>query len=136
VSQENVESVQAMWAAWGTGDYDAALGAFAEDSVWDDTLFRPDGAVHRGLAALIAVSRTWRQAWEHYEIEAEEVLDAGDDRVAVLLRDTAEGRGGGVAVTNRWGVVQTVHAGKIVHTMVYPSPEEVLGAVGLQKNGG
>jgi hypothetical protein len=29
MSQENVEIVRAMWAAWATGDYDTALGAFA-----------------------------------------------------------------------------------------------------------
>jgi ketosteroid isomerase-like protein len=136
VSQENVEIVRAMWAAWGRAEYDASLGAFAEDSVWDDTRFRSDGAVHHGLGALIAVSRTWLEAWERYEIEAEEVLDAGDDRVAVVLRETAEGKGGGVAVTNRWGVVQTVRAGQIVHTMVYPTPQQVLEAVGVRESGG
>ena len=93
MSQENVEVVRAMWAAWATGDYDAALGAFAEDCVWDDRRFRPDGTVHYGLRALMVVSRTWLQTWEVYEIEAAEVLDAGADRVAVVLRDTGEGKG-------------------------------------------
>lgn len=133
MSQENVEIVREMWAAWATGDYDASLGAFAEDSVWDDTQFRPDGAVHRGLEALVDVSRSWRETWESWEIVAEEVLDAGDERVAVVLRETGEGKGGGVAVTNHWGVVQTVRAGTIVHTRVYPTPEEVLEAVGLRE---
>jgi ketosteroid isomerase-like protein len=133
MSQENVEIVRAMWAAWAIGDYDASLGAFAEDSVWDDTRFRPDGAVHHGLRALADVSRTWRETWERYDIEAEKVLDVGDDRVAVVLRETGEGKGGGVAVTNRWGVVATVRAQRIVHTMVYPTPEEVLEAVGLRE---
>jgi ketosteroid isomerase-like protein len=133
MSQENVEIVRRMWAAWATGDYDAALEAFAEDCVWDDTRFRPDGTMHRGRRALMAVSRTWLQTWERYEIEAEEVLDAGGDSVAVVLRDRGEGKGGHVAVTNHWGVVQTVHAGKIIHTMVYPTPKELLDAVGLSQ---
>jgi len=34
-----------------SGDFNAARGVFAEDSVWDDTRFRPDGAVHHGLGA-------------------------------------------------------------------------------------
>jgi ketosteroid isomerase-like protein len=132
MSQENVEIVRAMWAAWAIGDYDASLGAFAEDTVWDDTRFRPDGAVHHGQDALADLARAWREAWEHYDIEVE-VLDAGDDSVAAVLHETAEGVGGGVAVTNRWGIVATVRAGKIVHTMVYPTPEEVLEAVGLRE---
>ena len=61
------------------------------------------------------------------------MLDAGDDKVAVVVRDKGEGKGGGVAVTNRWGVVATVRARKIVHTMVYPTPAAVLEAVGLRE---
>ncbi len=80
---------------------------------------------------MFSAVRTWRGAWRRYDIEAEDVLDAGGDRVAVVLREEGEGKGGGVALTNRWGVVVTVRDGKIVHTMVYRTPEEALEAAGL-----
>ncbi len=89
--------------------------------------------MHRGHGALVDVARTWRGTWERYEIEAEDVLDAGGDTVAVVLREEGEGKGGGVALTNRWGVVVTVRDGKIVHTMVYRTPEEALEAAGLSE---
>ena len=133
MSRENVEVVQAMWAAYAAGDAEASLAAYAPDTVWDDTRYRPDGEVHVGLAALIDVVRTWRAAWDRYEIEAEEVLDAGGDRVAVVLRETGVGRGAGVELTNRWGQVTTLRDGKIVHTMVYRAPEEALEAAGLRE---
>ncbi len=133
MSEENVEVVRTTWVAYARGDYEAALEAYAESTVWDDTRYRPDGAVHRGHGALVDVARTWRGTWERYEIEAEDVLDAGGDTVAVVLREGGEGKGGGVALTNRWGVVVTVRDGKIVHTMVYRTPEEALEAVGLQE---
>jgi ketosteroid isomerase-like protein len=133
MSRENVEVVRAMWAAYARGDARASLAAYTEDTVWDDTGYRPDGAVHVGHDALVRLTRTWRGAWEHWDIEAEDVLDAGDDRVAVLLRETGQGKGGGVELTNRWGVVMTVRSGKIVHTMVYRTPEEALEAVGLRE---
>jgi len=88
--------------------------------------------VHVGLDALVEVARTWRGTWERYEIEAEEVLDAGEDKVAVALREAGEGRSGGVELTNRWGIVVTVRDGKIVHTMVYRTPEEAREAAGLR----
>ncbi len=53
MSRENVEIVQATWVAYAEGDYDASLRAYAENSVWDDTRYRPDGAVHVGHAALV-----------------------------------------------------------------------------------
>jgi ketosteroid isomerase-like protein len=133
MSQENVEVVRAMWAAYGRGDFEASLGAYTEDTIWDDTHYRPDGAVHLGRDALVDVVRTWRAAWDDYDLEAEEVLDAGDDRVAVVLRETGRGTGGGVEMTNRWGQVTTLRSGQIVHTMVYRRPEEALEAVGLSE---
>ena len=133
MSRKNVEIVRATWAAYALGDYDASLGAYAENSVWDDTRYRPDGAVHVGHRALVDVARTWRGTWDRYDIEAEEVLNAGGDRVTVVLRESGEGKGGGVELTNRWGIVVTVRDGKIVHTMVYRTPEQALAAVGLRK---
>jgi ketosteroid isomerase-like protein len=132
MSRENVEIVRSTWAAYARGDFEASLAAYAENTVWDDTRYRPDGAVHVGHAALVDVARTWRGTWERYDIEAEDVLDAGSDKVAVVLREEGKGKGGGVELTNRWGVVVTVRDGKIVHTMVYRTPE-ALEAVGLSE---
>jgi len=133
MSQENVEVVRAMWAAYARGDFEASLEAYTEDTVWDDTRYRPDGAVHLGRDALVDLVRSWRGAWENYEVEAEQLLDAGDDRVVVLLRETGRGKRGGVELTNRWGQVTTVRDGKIAHTLVYRVPEEALKAVGLSE---
>ena len=133
MSRENVEIVRATWAAYALDDAEAALGAYSEDTVWDDTRYRPDGAVHVGHDALISVVRTWRAAWQRWDMEVEEVLDAGGDRVVVLLCETGLGKGGGVELTNRWSVVATVRDGKITHTIVYRTPEEGLEAAGLRE---
>ncbi len=132
MSRENVEVVRAMWAAYARDDFEASLDAYTEDTVWDDTRYRPDGAVHLGRDALVDVVRTWRAAWDEYDIEAEEVLDAGGDRVAAVLRETGRGKGGGVELTNRFAQVATLRGGQIVHTMVFRAPEEALEAAGLR----
>ena len=49
-----------------------------------------------------------------------------------MLRETGEGKGGRVELTNRWGIIVTVRDGKIVHTVVYRTPEEALEALGLR----
>jgi ketosteroid isomerase-like protein len=135
MSRENVEVVRAMWAAYMRRDVQASLGAFADDTVWDDTRFRPDGAVHVGRDALVDLTRAWRSAWvwENYDIEVEDAHDAGGDKVVALMRETGQGKGGGVELTNRWGVVMTIRGGKIVHTTVYPTPDQALEAVGLRE---
>ena len=133
MSRENVELVRGTWAAYARGEYDAALAAYAPDTVWDDTRYRPDGAVHTGHGALTDLARTWRGTWDRYVVETEDVVDAGGDRVAAILRETGAGKGGGVELTNRWGIVATVRDAKIVHTMVYRTAEEALEAVGLSE---
>src|SRR4028118_1442875 len=94
MSQENVEVVQAMWAAYASGDFQASLDAYTEDTVWDDTRYRPDGAVHTGRDAVVDLVRAWRGTWEDYEAEAEQLLDAGGGRVAAVLRARGAGEGG------------------------------------------
>jgi ketosteroid isomerase-like protein len=133
MSQENVNVVMAAWAAWARGDFQASLDAYAENAVWDDTLYRPDGAVHVGHGALIEVSRSWLGTWESYDVRTDDVLDAGGDRVAVTLTETGKGKGSGVELSHQWGVVMTVRDRKIVHTVVYRSPEEALEAAGLSE---
>jgi ketosteroid isomerase-like protein len=132
MSRENVEIVRVSWEAYAAGDYEASLGAYADNTVWDDTRYRPDGAVHVGQDALVDVVRTWRRTWQRHDIEVEDVLDAGGDRVVVVLCETGEGKGGGVQLTNRWAVVGTVRDREIAHTMVHRTPEEALEAVGLR----
>ena len=89
--------------------------------------------MHVGRDALVKVVTTWRAAWDDYVVEAEEVIDAGDDQVVVVLRETGRGKSGGVALTNRWGQITTVRGGVIVHTMVYRTPDEALEDVELSE---
>lgn len=86
-----------------------------------------------GHRALVEVVRTWLGTWNRYVLEVEDVVDAGGDRAAVVLWERGEGKGGGIEVSNRWGVVVTVRDGKIVHTVVYRRPEDALEAAGLSQ---
>ena len=133
MSRENVELVRAVWTAYSRGDFDASLEGYAEDSVWDDREYRPDGAIHVGRDALVQLARTWRGTWEDYRLEIEDLRDGGGDRVAVILSETGRGKGGGIELTNRWGLVVTVRRGKVAHTFVYRQPEAALEAVGLRQ---
>ena len=94
-----MEVVREMWAAYTRGDFDASLGMYAEDTAWDDTHYRPDGAVRVGRQAVFNLARTWHEAWEweSYEVEVEQLHEAEDGRVAVVLNadSDVEGRSRG-----------------------------------------
>jgi ketosteroid isomerase-like protein len=135
MSQEDVDVVRRMWAAYAAGNFDMALKAYANDAVWDDTNYRPDGEVHVGKGALVGLVSSWREAWDwkSYKVEVERLYDAAEGLVVAALRESGRGKGGGVELTNRWGLVTTIRDGEIVHTMVYRTAAEALEAVGLSE---
>ncbi len=135
MSQENVDLVREMWAAYDRGDFATSLEAYANDTVWDDTSYRPDGAVHVGREALAQLVGSWREAWdwESYTVEVERLDDVGDGRVLVVLRESGRGRGGGVELTNHFAQIASLRGGRITRTIVYRSPAEALEAVGLSE---
>jgi ketosteroid isomerase-like protein len=61
--------------ALNQGDFDAVMGVWGPDPVWD---LSPMGlGVYEGRAAIRAFFEDWIGAYEEYEIKAEEILDLG-----------------------------------------------------------
>jgi hypothetical protein len=60
--------------------------------------FRTSG---KGVPELVEAWRQWMEPWETYWTEVEEFIDAGDDRVLVLLRDHGRLRGSEAEVKQR-----------------------------------
>jgi ketosteroid isomerase-like protein len=86
----------------------------------------------RGARGFREVLDSYSETFEWWEASADEVRDIGDDRVLVTAVFTASGKRGGVPVEERFGMVVTVHDGKVTRTETFSSPEEALKAVGLQ----
>jgi ketosteroid isomerase-like protein len=69
--------------------------------------------------------------WEKFRIEAEEFIDAGD-RVVVVGRLVAKGRGSGVEAESPTAQVFTVREGRVVRwEFGYADRADALKAVGL-----
>jgi SnoaL-like domain len=71
-----------------------------------------------------------RGAWDDWEIEVEDYLDAGE-RVVVLLHQRGRAKVTGIPVEMRLGQVWTIEDGKSIWMQMYASPEEALEAAGL-----
>jgi ketosteroid isomerase-like protein len=93
----------------------------------------PDAGIYRGHAGWREWLAHFGEAWESFAVEAEEYIDAGDDKVVELLRLTAQGKGSGVAVERQDGIVWTLRDGKVVRLDYYGSRAEALQAAGLEE---
>jgi ketosteroid isomerase-like protein len=133
MSQENVEIVRGIYDAWARNDFSGSgqpLDAQIE-------YVNPPGAVEpgtrSGLAAFRrAVEQVFVEGLESWRIEPERFTPCGD-RVAVVLRYQARGRGSRVDVEGRMSALWTVRDGKVVRFEWFQGPAEALAAVGLRE---
>jgi len=129
MSQENVEVARRTWEHVLLADDSSEVVGPAFE-VHDHDL--PDAGVYRGPEGVARWGSAWAEAWDHWEIDTEEYIDAGD-RVVVIARMSAQGKGSGVTVQRHEGLVITVRDGEAVRLDYFSSRGDALEAVGLSE---
>jgi len=133
MSQENVEIVRRGYAhRQATGDFLEEI--IAPDFVWDMSTFRgwPERQFYEGLEQARSFIRDWTAAFDDWEIEVDEVHDAGGDKVVGILRQRGRSQTTGLPVEMLYAQVYTVREGIEVRMEMYADPDEALKAVGLE----
>ena len=132
MSEEDVELVRRGYEHFiVTGDF---LEEDADPNfVWDMSTFRgwPESQTYQGIDGAREFVRDWGEAWEDWQLEVEELLDAGESVVAVMRqrgRSTA-----GLATDMHFAMVWTLLEGKFIRMRMYASPEEALEAAELRE---
>ena len=83
-----------------------------------------------GPEGLREVWLDWLRPWEHYRVEVDDVIDAGE-QVLVLVRDYGRRKGSTTEVSLTAAAVWTVRDGRIARAEFYAARAEALAAVGL-----
>jgi ketosteroid isomerase-like protein len=131
MSQGNVEIVRRMLEAWGAGDAEESLSHYDPEVVWDNRI-RPEATITHGIDEMLAALRTWVGTFSSYSLSYEELIDAGDDVVAVAVQ-RGTGKASGVEVEETFAMVYTLRSGKIVLQTSYKTRQEALRAVSLSE---
>ena len=74
----------------------------------------------------------WADAWEDWELEVEDYLDAGE-RVVVIIKQRGRAKATGIPVDMRFAQVWTLRNGQAIRMQMYASVDEALEAVGLSE---
>jgi ketosteroid isomerase-like protein len=130
MSEQNVAVVRGMWDAFLSNDFEASLAAFDTDVEWDGTNL-PDGKVSRGLDAVVEHATSWAEMWETWEVDLEDVIDAGGDRVIAFIWERGRSKAG-LQVNERHSELYTLRDGKIVYRKGFSDADEALDATGLR----
>lgn len=132
VSQENVDIVRRIYAAWAKGEFGGGVAHFDPEIVFES--FVPDSRerrVYRGPEGVASFMREFLAVWEDYRLVGEEFKGAGDNKVFVAGYQSATGRHSGVAVRSPTYSVWTFRDGKVVHLIMEFDRHKALEAAGL-----
>jgi ketosteroid isomerase-like protein len=132
VSQENVEVVRRMNAAFNRRDRDALLAFYHPDAELRDLQHAPDAPERLiGIDAIRAYWAQWDDAFDDFTAEIEEALEVGT-YVLAATRWHGRGKDSGLEIDLRAVEVVEFADGKIARlTSGYSNKTEALKAVGL-----
>ena len=133
MSQENVEIVRRYFAAYERGGLDASAEFWHPDITWraaEGAL--DDVGLMKGPGALRRYYEQWEDTFESGRVEAEELVDAGDQVVAVV-RGFGRMKESEAEVDIRYATVLSIRDGKIAAGREYFTREEALEAAGLSE---
>jgi ketosteroid isomerase-like protein len=138
MSEESVEIVRSMYERMTqTGDPQEALSYFDPaiefEISWQGGRDSPDFRVLHGIDEVREATAELLGAFEDARYEVHELVDAGDDVVAILEFVARPKDSSAEISTGRFGYVFTLRSGKVVRVQDFPEPAEALRAAGLSE---
>src|SRR4051794_18535715 len=128
MSQENVDTVRRMYAAYARGDFEAGLSCLDPNIEFSQPEDEPGGGTYHGHAGVIEAFVKWTGAWEDYRVEVEELTDHGEG-VLARTRHLGRGKDSGVEVDMRIFQLWTLRNGKVVRATMYYEEAEAREAL-------
>jgi ketosteroid isomerase-like protein len=132
MSQENVDLVRSIFAAWERGDYTSTEWAHPEIefAFADDPLL----GSWKGRTGLAEGWGGFLKAWEEFRVKAEEYRELDGERVLVLVHFGGRGKTSGLEVARmrtKGANLFHVRDGKVTRLVLYNDHERALAELGL-----
>ena len=130
-----MEIVKRAWEAWVRGDVAGVVDTFDSAVEWDTTHMQgwPEDAVYSGRDGVRRFLEGWLASWERFESGADDIQDAGGDRVLVLCWQRGFGPGSEAPVRMDWAQIVSLRRGLAYRVEAYSDQREALEALGLRE---
>jgi ketosteroid isomerase-like protein len=125
MSQGNADCIRRLLEAYSTRDLEAAKALLHPDLVWYPEDDQPETGPHHGRDAYLRYGQDWVEAFDAYEVVADEFVEVGDC-VAMGGRVRGSGRVSGVAVDSEAAWVWRLRDGVAVEHRECRTMEEAL----------
>lgn len=130
MSRESLDVVRAMYNAFNRGHTNAIL-ELADPAVSVEDHGVIDGKTYEGRDGVVRLLAFQADAFSAQSAELEELIETGDEIVAVI-RLRGEGPRSGVPLEGRFSHVWQIAGGTVRRLRVYASKQEALEAAGMQ----
>jgi ketosteroid isomerase-like protein len=122
-----VERTRSLWEAASRRDYDAILGFFGPEPVWETTLVTLDGS-----AAILKRLEEWYGAFDELEFELEEILDLGNGVTLTVVNQRARPAGhsssSGGHIERQEAYVSVWHGGMLMRSKTFLEVDQARAA--------
>src|SRR5262245_12638593 len=125
MASANVETLKRGYDALNRGDLSVVLELLDPDIEWHEPAPSLEGGAHRGRDSFARFLQGWLESFNDFRIEPQQVVERGDDLVAVV-HQTGTGRASGLEVEARLAHVWTVVNGRAVRWEAIPDVEAAL----------
>ena len=133
MSQQNVDIVRRLMAAYADGDVDEMLSYVDPDCELHSAIIGgAEGRVYRGHAGFRSWLAELSESFDELATELTEYRDLGD-RVLAFGRIRARGRESGVELDSATGWVFTLRDGTLTSARGFLDPGDALEAAGLRQ---
>ncbi len=131
MSRENAEFIRAAIETFIAGDVDRAIDEYFDiEGEFVSRFGALEGGRYRGEAGARQYFKDIAEAWESYDRELVEVIDAGESVAVAIVNIAAVARTSGVPMERRIGIVFWTENGKIMRMSSYPTLDDALEAAG------
>jgi ketosteroid isomerase-like protein len=132
MSQENVEIVRKVYAAWARSDPSRAFDYLDPEVVWEAIEDAPDAGTYRGHSGVKRYMDDWLQDFEHFAFEFDQPVEV-DGRLVLEQWGRNRGKGSGLKTEIHYAAIYTFRRGKVFTVKEYNTYAEALEAVGLSE---
>jgi hypothetical protein len=134
LSQENVEIVRSICAAWEDGDFTSVEWAHPEIDY--AIVGGPAPGSWKGVAGMAEATRDALGPWETFRIEVEEYRELDGERVLVLWKFKGRGKASGLdteELSPTGAYLFQIRGSKVIRLSYYADPARALEAAGLSE---
>ena len=129
MTDRDIETVEALLAAYHRGDVEAMLDITHPDGEWVNPDYAIEPGTRRGREE---IRRAIERIFEFFEaVDVESMERTPDGRILVISRVRSRGMGGGPGIEALTGTLFTIRDGLLVRYEWFLSPEEATEAAGM-----